>query len=526
LEGNNSSVVEGVNAIGSVLVVLNTADEGIQVDQTFYQHSTQIYNGGYGLQLVLDVSKWIGILAGTSLEIDGTEKAVLDNLVIDGTGWMQWHGQIDYSTMGRNLARNTTGTASSSLGAAVQRLINGGSARLQELQALLAHLKGSSSAGVGQQHFWRSDYSVQRDANAMVSLHMFSKRTVGSEYGNGENALGAFQGYGTTYIYRTGKEYVGIFPVWNWNRLPGTTLEQLPSVPVPAGNTYVRGTQTFVGGVSDGQIGLSAFVQDEVTHTAKAHKSWFFFGNGYLAMGAGIRASGPGTVFSTINQCLLQGTVRAGQNGVATSVARGEADMDNVSWLLHDQVGYVFPAPTRVHLKNASQSGDWKTINHGYDSLVVTTDVFLAGLDHGVNPANASFAYFVLPAVDETATTSFANDCPVTILANTPAVQAARHRDGFSGIAFFSTGSVTLKPGLTVSSSAPVLLLVHELSTGLALEVADPTQLLTSVQIDVTGHYQGANASYDSASNTTHLVVTLPSGVFAGSTVEVILPNG
>jgi len=526
LEGNFASVSTGVDAIKSVLVVQTTTDDGIQVDQTFYQHSTQIYNGGYGLQLILDISKWVGILAGTPLQINDTAKAVLDNLVIDGTGWMQWHGQIDYSTMGRNLARNSSGNASSTLRGDLQRLITGGSARTPELQALLDHVNGSAFAALGQKHFWRADYSVQRTTDSMVSLRLFSKRTVGAEYGNGENALGIYQGYGTTFIYRTGTEYSLIFPVWNWNRIPGTTLEQLASVPVSPNNYYVRGTKTFVGGVSDGQIGMSAFLQDETTNTAKAHKSWFFFGDGYLALGAGIHASGPGTVFTTLNQCLLKGNVQASQNGTTTSLARGETDLDNVSWLLHDQVGYVFPTPTRVHVKNTTQTGNWQLINHGYSSSVVNLDVFLAGLDHGVNPANASFAYSVLPGADEVATADFAKNNPVTIITNTADIQAARHKDGFSGIAFFAPGSVTLKTGLTVASSVPILLLVHELSTGLEVEVADPTQLLTSVQLSVTGHYKGPSTSYDTATSTTLITVTLPATNMAGSSLVLLLPNG
>jgi len=526
LEGHNDAVSMGVDAIKSVLVVLNTTAEGIQIDQTFYQHSTQIYNGGYGLQFVSDVSKWVGILVGTPLNIDGTAKAVLDDLVLDGTGWMQWHGQIDYSTMGRNLARTGTGNESALLRAVLQRMIAGGSARASELQALLDHVNGTASAALGQKHFWRSDYSVQRASDAMVSLRMFSKRTVGSEYGNGENAFGVYQGYGTTFIYRTGTEYALIFPAWNWNRLPGTTLEQLTSVPLSPSNFYVRGTQTFVGGVSDGQIGLSAFLQDEATNTAKAHKSWFFFGDGYLAMGSGIHASGSGSVFTTMNQCLLRGTVLAHQNGTTASVARGDTDLDGVNWMLHDQVGYVFPTPTRVHVKDDAQAGNWQWINHSYDSVAVSPDVFLVGLDHGANPANASYAYFVLPGAEELVTAGFATSNPVTILSNTADIHAARHSSGVSGIAFFVAGSVTLKAGLTVSSSNPILLLVREVSAGLEISVSDPTQLLTSVQLTLTGRYTGTGTTWDATNKTTQVSVSLPAAEHAGSSLKIILPRG
>lgn len=524
LEAKLDSLPADIEGIKSVLVVLNTADDGIQVDQTFYQHSTQIYNGGYGLQFLSDVSKWSGILAGTALNVDGDAKAVLDDLVLDGTGWMIRHGQIDYSTMGRNLARNGTGNETLLLQSVLQRLIAGGSARSSELQALLSHVSGSGDGIVGQKHFWRADYSVQRSADAMVSLRLFSKRTVGAECGNGENVLGVYQPFGTTFIYRTGSEYTLIFPSWDWNRLPGTTLEQVAALPTFTG--YLRGTQAFAGGVSDGQVGMSAFLQDDSRNTAKAHKSWFLFGDGFLALGAGIQASGSGSVFTTLNQCLLKGTVLAHRNGTTASVARGETDLDAVDWVLHDMVGYVFPAPTPVHLKNEAQAGNWHSINHGYGSLAVSNDVFLLGQGHGVNPANATYAYFVLPGTEELVTADFAANNPVTILSNTADVQAARHKTGFSGIAFFAPGSVTLKTGLSVASDSPILLLVREISTGLEVSVADPTQTLAAVQITVTGRYTGTNTTWDANAKSTRISVTLPVSEHAGSSVKMVLPRG
>ena len=43
---------------------------------------------------------------------------------------------------------------------------------------------------------------------------------------NNENLKGYNLPLGATNILTSGKEYEGIFPVWNWNKIPGTTAVQ------------------------------------------------------------------------------------------------------------------------------------------------------------------------------------------------------------------------------------------------------------------------------------------------------------
>jgi chondroitin AC lyase len=518
LESNTDHLVAAVEAIKGTLVL--TTSEGIQVDGTFYQHGNQIYNGGYGLGFVSDLSKWAAILAGTSLAIEGSPKTVLENLVLDGTGWMMRFGTLDYSAVGREISRK--GNRKDTVLGCLDRLITAGSPRLSEMQALRDHVAGSGEGPLGHKHFWRGDYTVHRETDSLVSLRLFSVRTVGPECMNNENLLGIYQAFGMTLIYRDGLEYTDIFPAWNWMRLPGTTLEQTTSVPAFTGD--LKGSRTFVGGVSDGQAGVSAFDQAEPKSSVTAHKSWFFFGEGFLALGAGIQSTGTGPVFTTLNQCLLRGPVRVDTGGAVSTQTSGEVDLDATEWVLHDGVGYVFPSPTKVHLKNAAQSGDWNLINRMYASASLSCDLFLLGLDHGVAPTDASYAYVVLPGTDEAGVAAFAAQAPLTILSNTPSLQAARHSGlGLSGIAFFTPGSVSVKTGLTVATDTPVLLLLRETSTGLEVNAADPTQSAVSVQFTLSGKFTGTGATWDESSNSTRLTIPLPTAEYAGSSVKISL---
>ena len=54
-----------------------------------------------------------------------------------------------------------------------------------------------------------------------------------------------------------GREYDGIFPVWDWSRLPGTT-EWTGGVPCTPCSSPLRGTTKLVGGSSTGMYGAAA----------------------------------------------------------------------------------------------------------------------------------------------------------------------------------------------------------------------------------------------------------------------------
>ena len=91
---------------------------------------------------------------------------------------------------------------------------------------------------------------VHRRPDYYVSVRMCSDEVANAETCNGEGLRIHNTADGTTIVKHYGDEYTGIFPVWDWRRVPGTTAE-IVDTPL-AGDPRYKGTAGFVGGVSDG----------------------------------------------------------------------------------------------------------------------------------------------------------------------------------------------------------------------------------------------------------------------------------
>ncbi|MBN2234969.1 MAG: hypothetical protein JW706_07450 [Opitutales bacterium] len=540
LERDNARVERAALAMRSVVV--ETPSEGIQVDGSFYQHGNQIYNGGYGLSFLNDISRMIAILSGTSVAVSAEERGVFDRFLLEGTLWMQRYGFPDVNVMGRDYTRYgaTSGPDSTLLGS-VSRVLSAGGGRFSEIQSQYAQMIGSEPVSSGHRHFWRGDYTVQRAAGASVCLRMMSSRTIGAECGNGENLKGVFQGLGMHLIYRSGTEYQSIFPCWDWLRLPGTTLAQVPEAPSFAGYVWCSGP--YVGGVSDGAAGVSVMSQTPVwVHErvdgrpvpvvmgdVRARKSWFFFGEGFLAMGDGIRSASPYPVFTTVNQCHLRGTVKIGRTTGQETVLQPETEniSSQIRWIHHDSVGYIFASGGDLHSSTRSRRGRWTDINslmQRYSELEVMHPLFTLGLDHGLTPTDGSYSYVVMPDISPDGVRAFALANPIQILSRNEIAHAARdNRKRITGIAFFEPGTVELRVGFSLASDQPVAVLVSEDLRGLRVHVADPTQQLSSITLTISGSYTGNGCVVANGGTMTRVTVPMPQGAYAGSSVALNL---
>jgi chondroitin AC lyase len=541
LERNLERVERAATAMKSVIA--ETPLEGIQVDGSFYQHETQIYNGGYGLSFLNDISRMIAIGEGTGIQLSTEERNVFDQYLIDGTLWMQRHGYLDVNVMGRDFTRyGATMRPNATLQESVLRVLRaGGGGRMAELESCNAQMNGREPVMAGHKHFWRGDYTVQKASGATVGLRMMSSRTVGAECGNGENLKGVFQGLGMHLIQRSGTEYQEIFPSWDWLKLPGTTLAQTPEVPSFAGYVWTSGP--FAGGVSDGKAGISVLSQSPVwVHEkingkwvksikgdVRARKSWFFFGDGFLVMGDGIESASGFPVFSTVNQCHLRGTVRISRTtgGETDFEPETENTLTQVQWVHHDGVGYFFPSPEDLLVSTRSRSGWWTEINSqmgNYTGLEVRHSLFTLGFNHGVNPADGRYSCVVLPDVDSAGMRAFAAENPIRILLRNQVAHVVRdERSQLTGIVFFEPATVELMPGVRLSSDQPVAVLLREMPRGLSFHVADPTQHLDSVTLGISGTYSGGGSVVALEETTTWVTVPLPKGVYAGSSVALEL---
>lgn len=86
---------------------------------------------------------------------------------------------------------------------------------------------------------------------------MSSSRACGYETVNFENMLGYHLGSGMTFLCQSDKEYLDIFPFWDWKKLPGTTIIQdADSIPVSNAWGY-KIESDFVGGLTNGTNGVA-----------------------------------------------------------------------------------------------------------------------------------------------------------------------------------------------------------------------------------------------------------------------------
>ena len=90
------------------------------------------------------------------------------------------------------------------------------------------------------------------------------------------------------------------------------------------------GAATYAGGVSNDTYGCEAFSYSQ--GNVSALKSWFYFDNEFVALGAGINApNATYPVITTLNQCLLTGPVTyATTSGGTQSLSSGTATSGNV----------------------------------------------------------------------------------------------------------------------------------------------------------------------------------------------------
>ena len=505
----NQSLVDLNTAVVSIGgAIQTTTAEGIQPDGSFHQHGAMFQSGSYGLDFLQVTSFWASMLAGTSFALPDATAGVLSACVLQGARSMVRARMFDYGAQCRAMTRQGASTQADGLLEVCDSMAQVDPANAAQYAALNAHIQGTGLgySWIGNRHFWNSDFMSHQRAGFYTSVKMFSSRTLGTEVLNGENLQGYWTPFGTTLLCQRGDEYKAIFPVWDWSRLPGVTCPH-------ALGTYVAPfsqTASFVGGVSDGTYGAAVMAVDK--DGTKACKSWFFFDNEWVALGSGITSTQAAAVGTTINQCVLNGPVLVNGN---TAGGPGPQAYAAVSWVLHDGIGYVFPQPAALMVGNGPQTGSWQSINAQYPLASVTSNVFLLYLNHGSNPASATYEYIVVPGATAAGIAAYATAPPVVVLSNTSTLQAVRQTAlGITGIAFYGAGSLTLPSGKVLAVDQPCLVLVKENAVPPTAVVSNPNGTAITLSLTVT----------PSGGSGQTLVYNLPGAGQGGVSVALPLP--
>lgn len=505
LQRDAALMAEAFRRIEAEIVV--TEKEGIQPDFSFHQHGAQLYSGGYGNGFAASAPRFALLAQGTRFAFAPEKIRILESYLLDGQQWMIRGAQFDYSASGRELTRANSGKVGGYAANARALLKLDAVTRREELERFAARIERKDAAPLaGHRHFWRSDYTVHHRPAWMVSVRMTSDRLLQTEVVNEENLLGQHLSDGVMYVYRTGGEYRNIFPVWDWARLPGITVEH--DRPLRRVDNRRKGARAFAGGVSDGACGVSAmdFERDGLT----AKKAWFFFGGEVVCLGAGISSTNGFRVITSLSQCLAAGDVTVKRADGEVAVLAAPERMAAPRWIHHGGVGYVFLGENgSVGVGCSAQTGSWRRISQPQSDAPVTAQVFSAWVNHGKQPQGAGYAYLLLPADGAREVDAAASRGPVGVLANTPQAQAAEHREtGLLQAVFYAPGAVASGVWGEVSADAPCLLMVSRAAPGGAacLTVCNPRNAGGEVRVRVGGM---------------QVRVRLPEGPLAGSGVSI-----
>jgi chondroitin AC lyase len=490
--------------------IVVTEAEGIQSDFSFHQHGAQLYSGGYGNGFAASAPRFALLAQGTSFAFAPEKIRILEDYLLEGQQWMIRGDLFDYSASGREPTRPNSGRAGGYAAHARSLLKLEAVTRRDELERLAVRIeKGGTEATpalTGHKHFWRSDYTVHHRPEWMVSVRVTSDRMLQTEVVNEENQLGEHLSDGVMYLYRTGGEYRNIFPVWDWARLPGITVEQ--NRPLKRIDNRRKGARAFAGGVADGACGLSAmdFERDGLT----AKKAWFFFEGEVVCLGADIASASGCRVITSVNQCLADGPVTVKRLGGAAEALDSPAKIDQLAWAHHGGVGYVFlDAGQSVAAGTSVQTGCWKRVSTVQKAAPVSAPVFSLWLNHGKRPAGATYAYAVTVKKDAAALDAYSAALPVRVASNTPQVQAAEQKQtGLLQAAFYQAGAVESETWGAVSVDAPCLVMLAKKEGKARVTVCNPCNREGVIRVSVRNRVAA---------------VQLPSGPKAGASVSLEL---
>jgi len=488
-----------------------TTNDGIQPDWSFHRNGPQLYVGIMEEYVLESTLQWARRVHDLEWKFSQKSTEILAHMVLDGLRWMHRSGQIDYNVVGRSIARPSSGgsgirSGERSFVTPIEMLFDLVPERLDEVLKFYTHFHGDPDSGLnGFKHFWRSDYTVTATNDFTFSIKMNSKRTEPTENGNGENLLGYWLGFGSTFLMQSGDEYHDIFPVLDWTKIPGVTAPEYKEAPYYYGNPMQD--VSFVGGATNGQVGVTTMVLDmsvdylEQTNiiperanrtqldvsagNTQAKKSWFSFGDQIVALGAGIRSTHNEPVNTTINQTLYNNNAQTSLNG---ALSLSDHDVSHSRWVYHDHVGYVFfdDSPRIASVK--TQTGTWSEINNAASDTQIFKDVFTLLIPHGVKPENSAYQYVIIPGRTKEQVADYQANIPLKVLHNSEKLQAVEDTtQNIVSAVFYQAGELAVSSDFTVKVDKPSVVIL-ERGLNLKVTVSTPGEAYSSVAITVTDH--------------------------------------
>ncbi|MEV6553681.1 polysaccharide lyase 8 family protein [Streptomyces sp. NPDC051597] len=488
-----------------------TRGDGLYADGSFVQHTSIAYSGTYGQVMLDGLGRLFTLLAGTSWAVTDPARQIVLDSVEHAYAPLIHNGLVMDSVNGRAVSRGYLRADDAQvmrsdhfhgegLMAAVAVLAQGASpaerarwhglikgwaerdpthpvlaarqfgvADLARLQAVVEGPVAAAPEPVGHTLFAAMDRAVHRRPGWTANIAMASDRISYYECGNGENPRGWHTGAGMLYWWpgeRGNDQYTDWFwPTVDPYRLPGTTVSTRRLADREGGEWGAsRPAVRWVGGANDGEFGAVGQHLKGLGSTLQARKSWFCTAGTVICLGAGITATDGVRVETVVDNRNL------GEGGSAVFSRDGAA---RTRWAhLEGHGGWVFPGgTTALRTLREARTGAWSDINTTSSTERRTRTYQTLWLDHGVDPAGASYGYQLMPGASRQTVAARAADSGwFTVLANTAACQAVSVPSlGLVCANFWQAGSAG-----PLSVTAPASVLVRTTGAAATLRVSEP----------------------------------------------------
>ena len=322
------------------------------------------------------------------------------------------------------------------------------------------------------------------------------------------------------YTYLQGNEYEDIAAAWDWNLIPGTTVDY-GATPLNCANAEWTGLEDFVGGVSDGNIGIAAMrYTNPYTRALSWQKTWFFLADGVQrVMVTSLSNAGDAPVYSVLDQRRHDGPIFV--DGFSVPENASSASYPYATSLWHGNVGYTFDDPSfGLSLSVGERTGNWSAIGISTQPLT-TVDLFAAYIEH--EDLTAPLSYTIFPGIDLRSFQDKSEDRQHTLrtLRNDEHISAVLDEENDTvSIVFWDGTGGTLRffmssedDPISISSNGNSAI-IYSFGTD-KITVSDPSQTLTNIQVDITRGW---------ADDTRSLDLDLPTGGNAGSSVSMDVP--
>jgi len=530
----DASKLFAAQAAFSSLFPYVTNSDGFYIDGSYIQHTHHPYNGSYGLETIEDVSLVVPWLVGSPWQVTDPAQTNVMQWVYNSYQPFLYEGAMMDMTRGRAMSRysDEDHTAGGSImqwllalavspfpapaDAAQTKSMIKYLAQVDTFRVLtnnislplLAAAEGlmTNSAVVprgelfGHWTFGSMDQVVHLRPGWGLGLSMSSGRVYNYESINNENLHGWFQGDGAVYLYTSNdlaQFNSDFWPTVDPYSLTGTTVDTT-ALANSAGQSTLT-VKNWAGGVTlftNGAAGLDLSPVNTTQLSGK--KSWFMFPNEVVCLGAGITCSDSADIQTTaLNRKISTANTNSFTvNGTNQPTTLGwSTNLTNTTWCtLAGFGGCYFPGGATLKALRQSRTSSWSQINAGGTTGSTANTFVTLWFDHGVKPANATYAYALLPNYSATQASNYALVPPFIILSNSTSVQAVKYTNlNLVAANFWSDGNATADL-ITVNHKASVM--TQQGGGVLSAAVSDPTQTnATSIVVSLnTGAYSVQSA--------------------------------